>query len=252
MVSRATPTARRSRTDEERIMTAPIVLIANTAGGTGKTTSAHAIAVASVEYGKSVLVVDADPSATLTFLAGIENPRTTVAELLQGSFTIESAVIKSAERFSLIPSASRAFGHEGEWNWLEEARTKFDLVIIDSPTGPSPALRDIASYATMTVIPILDSFLALRGALHVADFLRSAQSPSKIALMPIRCDGIKGEYRSMISDPLTILEPAIRFDNAIVEAETSMRSVLTLAPNSQAASDYREVTYSILESVGLF
>jgi len=58
-----------------------IILIANLAGGVGKTTLAHSIATAASEYGKKTLAIDADPDASLTFLAGIENPRLTLAEV---------------------------------------------------------------------------------------------------------------------------------------------------------------------------
>ena len=54
-----------------------IISIANPAGGTGKTTTARAIATSAVEYGQRTLLVDLDERATLTFLHGIENPRHT-------------------------------------------------------------------------------------------------------------------------------------------------------------------------------
>ena len=72
------------------------IVVANTAGGVGKTTSAHAIAVASVEYGKKVLLIDADPAGTLTFCCGIENPRVTTLEFLSGSFSLDASTVKSS------------------------------------------------------------------------------------------------------------------------------------------------------------
>ncbi len=65
-----------------------VIVIANIAGGVGKTTAAHAIAVASVEYGKKVLLIDADPAAALTFCCGIENPRITTLEFLTEQYSI--------------------------------------------------------------------------------------------------------------------------------------------------------------------
>jgi cellulose biosynthesis protein BcsQ len=233
-------------------VTAPIILIANTAGGTGKTTTAHALSVASAEYGKSVLAIDADPSATLTFLNGIENPRVSVAELLQDSSALQSAMTKCPERFSLIPGASRAFGHNGGWDWITALRSDFDLIVIDTPSGPSPALRDLATFATLTLIPLPNIFLALRGAVHVMDFLASTKSNSTIAILPVQSEGIREELRELLPGNISIIEPAIRSDIAILEAESTSRSVLTSSPQSAAASDYREVTYSILEAVGLF
>jgi cellulose biosynthesis protein BcsQ len=57
-----------------------IVAIANVAGGTSKTTTAHALAVACVEYGKKVLLLDLDVSTSLTFKLGLENERITLTD----------------------------------------------------------------------------------------------------------------------------------------------------------------------------
>ena len=83
------------------------IVVANTAGGVGKTTSAHSIGVASAEYGKKVLLIDADPAGTLTFCCGIENPRVTTLEFLSGSFSLPASTVKSSERFTLMPASSR-------------------------------------------------------------------------------------------------------------------------------------------------
>ena len=40
-----------------------VIAVANIAGGTFKSTTAHSLAVASVEYGKKVLLIDLDPRA---------------------------------------------------------------------------------------------------------------------------------------------------------------------------------------------
>ena len=71
------------------------LVIANSAGGVGKSTSAQCIAVAASEYGKKVLVIDADPSAGLTFACGIENPRVSTKEFLSGQFSLDASTIKS-------------------------------------------------------------------------------------------------------------------------------------------------------------
>jgi len=44
-----------------------IIAIASPAGGVGKTTLAHAIAVAASEFGKKTLLIDLDPGSALTF-----------------------------------------------------------------------------------------------------------------------------------------------------------------------------------------
>lgn len=84
-----------------------LMLITNLAGGVGKTTSALAFAVAATEYGKKVLIIDADPNAALTFINGIENPRVTTKEFLSEEYPLETALIRTGERVSLLSSSSR-------------------------------------------------------------------------------------------------------------------------------------------------
>ena len=49
-----------------------VIAVANLAGGSYKTTTAHSLSVAVVEYGKKVLLIDLDPRAELTFNLGFE------------------------------------------------------------------------------------------------------------------------------------------------------------------------------------
>lgn len=238
-------------------MSAPIILISNLAGGSGKTTTTHSLAAASAEYGKNVLAIDTDPAATLTFRCGIENPRITISELIQKKFGIEPALVRSAERFSLLPSASRAAVADGEnksaaWDWVNEAAEMFDVIAIDTQSGPSLALLEVSRLATLTVIPLEDSFLSLRGALHTMDFLATAENRNPTFFLPVKCEKLNQDLLNQLPSGVDLLELGIRRDTAIVDAEVSTRSVLAAAPQSGAASDYREISYSILEKVGLF
>ena len=150
-----------------------IILIANLAGGVGKTTLAHSIATAASEYGKKTLAIDADPDASLTFLAGIENPRLTLAEVANEPGKNEAAIVKTIDRFSLIPSASRLIELERISDKFKEAIAGYELVIIDSPSGPNRILPQLLSLADRVLAPIDGSMLSIRGALHIRRFIGS-------------------------------------------------------------------------------
>ena len=131
------------------------ILVANLAGGTGKTTVVHSLATAFAEYGKQALAIDADPGAALTFLCGVENPRYSSRELFDGAVSLENAVIKTADRFSLIPSASRLFHTEFKgMEKLENQISQFDVILIDSPTGPSTLTTPLIDFANQIISPI--------------------------------------------------------------------------------------------------
>ena len=88
-------------------MSPKVVTVANTAGGSAKTTLAHALSVASVEYGKKTLLIDCDPKASLTFRVGREGTRLTLADFLSGTSIRSEDLDSHVERFDFISADSR-------------------------------------------------------------------------------------------------------------------------------------------------
>ena len=84
-----------------------VICVANTAGGVGKTTTAHALAASFVDYGKSVLLIDLDPKGDLTFRVGRDCDRSLIADYLAGMPISLDAFEKTAERFTFIATDSR-------------------------------------------------------------------------------------------------------------------------------------------------
>ena len=233
-----------------------VIVIANIAGGVGKTTAAHAIAVASVEYGKKVLLIDADPAASLTFCCGIENPRITTFELLTEQFSLESSIVKSSERFSLIPSSSRLASIDPS-NMVEKNKflkqcEDFDVVIVDTATGPHQLLTFFLEIANLVISPTTTDILAIRGSLHLRDFLHSIGNSMKIqVLLNDLHQSMEKDLLDHIKDDFVIIDPIIRKDSAVPDSQVTGKSVLSVYKDSGVASDYREATYSILEELSL-
>lgn len=225
-----------------------ILLIANLAGGVGKTTLAHSIATAASEYGKKTLAIDADPDASLTFLAGIENPRLTFAELANEPGKNEAAIVKTIDRFSLIPSASRLIEFEGISDKFKEAISGYEFVIIDSPSGPNRILPQLLSLADRVLAPVDGSMLSIRGALHIRRFLGSE---NKLTINLITNKKVSDLGLNQIKSDLEFVETEIRFDEKVHLSQFANRSVLTAYPESDFASDVRELTYSLLEDFSL-
>jgi len=225
-----------------------IILIANLAGGVGKTTLAHSIATAASEYGKKTLAIDADPDASLTFLAGIENPRLTLAEVANEPGKNEAAIVKTIDRFSLIPSASRLIELERISDKFKEAISGYELVIIDSPSGPNRILPQLLSLADRVLAPVDGSMLSIRGALHIRRFIGSE---NKLRINLITNKKVNDFGLNQIKSDLDFVETEIRFDEKVHLAQFANRSVLTTYPDSDFASDVRELTYSLLEDFSL-
>ena len=223
-----------------------IVAIANVAGGTGKTTTAHALAVACAEYGKKVLLLDLDVTTSLTFQLGLENERTTLTDFLQGALINESQIRTVAERFDFIPSDSRISSlHESEIfaKFLETLPKEYDLVLLDTPSTIDQRLVMALDVSDLILIPVSPNLHSIRGAHQVKKI-----APDK------SISGFKVEIRTNADtwdDSLEYLDALIPYSELVNSALTDTSSVITLNNRSEIASAYRELAYSLLEKLEL-
>ena len=229
----------------------PVILIANLAGGVGKTTLTQAIATASAEYGKKTLAIDADPNATLTFLTGIENPRFTLREVMEKSVRIEDCATRTLDRYSLIPSASRLLFADGKVPDFQSE--EFDVVLIDSSSGPSSLLPQLIEIATYVLIPVDGSIISIRGALNLNNFISRGQSQSQVKIMTNNSRNYLNypEVLDQLKKDFQFLESNIPFDSTVNQGQELLQSPLSFATNSDFAAGIRELTYEILDELKL-
>jgi len=81
-----------------------IITVTNQKGGTGKTSITMNLGVALALTGKKILLIDLDPQANLTYSFGINNPKNTIVEVLQGKQTLQTILVKK-EGADIAPSS---------------------------------------------------------------------------------------------------------------------------------------------------
>jgi cellulose biosynthesis protein BcsQ len=209
-------------------MSAPIVAVANFAGGVGKTTLAHALAVASAEYGKKALLIDLDSSGALTFKLGHERTR--------------ENLINCTERFDLRPHSAT----DSLIALLTEIPSKYDLVLLDTPAFLTSELEQTLKLAKLIILPVRESIHSLRGALAV---LKITSAPCKA--LPYFLEN-NSELAKLITNELDLLDGRISIAPEVLAAESKTVSVLTDSKNSEVAQQYRDATYSLLEELAIF
>jgi len=226
-------------------MSASVIAIANTAGGSGKTTLAHALSVAFIEYGKKVLLIDLDPRAFLTFRVGRENSRRSISDFLQGIIKPED-LDSHGERFDFISSDARAgFGYsEIELRSLITSLPKdYDLIVIDTPSDVNAGLVAALKIADLVLIPYSQSVHQHRGIEQIQKLAPDA----KKSLLRIGGEtDLDSEFKQW-----NHLDGGCSRAPEITQAELTAESVLTTAMNSQIAREIRESAYSVLEELGL-
>lgn len=227
-------------------MSPKVVAVANTAGGSAKTTLAHALAVATVEYGKKTLLIDCDPKASLTFRVGREGTRITLADFLSGT-TIRSEDLDShAERFDFIAADSRVgngFTGQDLKNLIEKLPKDYDVVIIDTPSDINASLNSALNVADLVLAPYSNTLHHLRGVTQISKL--SEDSPLKLLSIGVTSKSMK-EFSQWEH-----LDGSCSIAKEIEAAAQTTTSVLTHAKNSTVASQLRECAYSMLEVLGL-
>lgn len=209
-------------------MSTPIVVVSSFAGGVGKTTLTHALAVACAEFGKKALVVDLDSSGALTFKLGHERTR--------------ENVITCSERFDLRPHTAT----DSLATLIVEIPEKYDLLIIDSAPLYTAELEQVLKAAQLVIAPVRESIHSLRGALAV---MKITSAPVK-ALPYFAADN--SELAKLIAAELSLLDGEISIAAEVLAAEPKSISVLTDDKNCNVAQQYRDATYSILEELKIF
>jgi len=209
-------------------MSTPIVVLASFAGGVGKTTLTHAIAVACAEFGKKALVIDLDSSGALTFKLGHERTR--------------ENKINCTERFDLRPHTAT----DSLTTLIAEIPEKYDLVLVDSAPLFTAELEEVLKAAQLVISPVRESIHSLRGALAV---MKITSAPFKA--LPYFAEN-NSELARLIAAELNVIDGEISIAAEVLAAEAKSISVLTDDKNCNVAQQYRDTAYSILEELKIF
>jgi cellulose biosynthesis protein BcsQ len=227
-------------------MSLKVVVVANTAGGSAKTTIAHALTVATVEYGKKTLLIDCDPKASLTFRVGREGTRLSLADFLSGVSIRSEDLDSHSERFDFISADSRVgngFVGQDLRALIEKLPKSYNLVIIDTPSDINSSLKAALDIADLVLVPYSNTLHHLRGVTQISKL--SADTPIKLLTIGEDSKPMK-EFSQW-----ELLDGTCSIATEIEAAAHTTTSVLTHAKNSSVAGQLRECAYSVLEVLGL-
>lgn len=241
-----------------------IITIATIKGGTGKTTTAAALAQAGAAAGHKILAVDIDPQANLSqVLAADPNQpgsyqllhegdiRQLIQHTRQGIDVISGSPDLSVERTT--PASGKRLAAA-----LEPIKAEYDLLIIDTPPSIGELTFNGLMAAEGLLIPLEADPASLQGLYQIADIAHQMQrgNPDLRILGSIltRYDKrprINRQYYKAIAQvgeelgaPLL---QAIRPGIAIREAQALQQSIYEYAPASKPAEDYKKLYQLIIQ-----
>lgn len=233
-----------------------ILTIANQKGGSGKSTTAAALAQAASYRGRRCLALDLDPQGNLSFFLKADATRAGSFELLQG----EPATIQATESGPDVITASwdlqTITSSRGSARRLSAAleplKGLYELIVIDTPPTAGELQYNALMASDNLIIPLAADIVGLQGLYQMADTARQIQrSNNALALTGyiLTRHGSRSTLARQLTD--TIKEratalgipflAAIREAVAIREAQTLQQSLYSYAPRSKPAQDYLEL-----------
>ncbi len=246
-----------------------IVTVANSKGGSSKTTMTVGLAAAFAECGLRVLVVDLDPQGSATRWLGSAEAPTGLVEFSDGGIRVTQLLRRwGAGRTDLIPT-SQSLVADGRRSGFDIGMAiirafarlpdYWDVVLVDTPAG-----TDYLSLAPLVasddvVVPAEARALALVG---VANVVASVERAKRNVNRRLRLVGIVASrvnattHASHVLERLRaeygqlVLDNVVRESIRVAEAPALQVPITAYAPSSGGAADIRAVAQELLVRLG--
>lgn len=240
-----------------------IYTIATQKGGTGKTTTAAALAQAAAYKGKSCLAIDLDPQANLTYCLAADETQPGSYDLLHGAAAsqVTQTTAQSIDVISASPDLQTETSSRGSARRLQKAlallKDQYDVIIIDTPATAGELQYNALQAADRLIIPLeADAFnlQSLRQITEAAAQISDSNPDLQIAgVLLTQYDPrpvINRQLREMLQENAAAqgipFLGTVRKAVAVKEAAALQVSLFDYAPKCKPAADYMNI-YEQLE-----
>lgn len=242
------------------------IAIINHKGGVGKTTSVASLGAALAEMGQRVLIVDLDAQSNLTSSLLPTEPQRNLYHALTERRDLP--VIQIKENLWLSPASldlagvelelASTFGREGILqDLLKEQEQNFDFILLDCPPSLGLISVNAVIVSTEIYVPMMAEALPYKGLEMLTRFLETLQRnlhrPTEISGVIITrylrnknlTKIVEEDIRNTYGDK--VFKTNIRENVSIAEAPLTQSDVLTYAPKSNGAEDYRSLAQEVIQ-----
>lgn len=241
-----------------------IITVASGKGGVGKTNFTLNLGIALGEFGKKVLILDADLGlANIDVLLGAA-PKYNLTHVISGKRKITDIIIKGPNNIDIIPGGSGVFelsqlSDDALNNFLTQLSlidNEYDFLLIDTGAGLSKSVLSFSLAADEVFVITIPEPTSLTDAYGLIKTINRNRYMGKIKLIVNRVTSdeegrITGKKIKIVVDrflencDLDVLG-FIHDDKMVIEAVKKQEPFLIASANSQATADVYNIAAEIL------
>ena len=256
---------------------ARIIAIANQKGGVGKTTTAISLGAGLAASGKKVLLIDADPQASMTVALGYREPdrlEATLSDIIQNVANdlevpegfavihhdnnidlIPADIGLSAVEVSLVNAMSRELILR---SFTESVRDRYDYILIDCMPSLGVLTVNALACADSVLIPVQAAYLPVRG---LQQLIRTISTVQRRLNQRLHIEGILltmvdnrtvynreivQEVNDVYGKSVPVFPVEIPLSIRAAETSAAAKTIYDYDPKGKAASAYTELTKEVM------
>lgn len=246
-------------------MTTKKIAILNHKGGVGKTTTTFNLGKALSLLEQKVLMIDIDPQANLTIIAGQEQPETSIYDAFINDESLP--IVNVSNNLDLVPANLDLSEGESRFisvgiggyfklkNALEKLEDDYDYILIDCP--PSLGILTLnALIASDNVMVIVNpEFLSIKGLTTIINAINGINKDLNLNCSilgyliaqterTVLSKGFEQQVKTVFQDKT--FNTVIRRNVALKEASASKTDIFSYNRTSTGAEDYLELAKEIV------
>lgn len=254
-----------------------VIACCNQKGGVGKTTTCANLGIGLAREGKTVLLVDCDPQASLTISLGYQQPETlpvTLSTVLSRVLDdtplfLKEGIIHHAEGVDLMPASIELSGMEVSLvnamgrekvlkQYLDSIKREYDYVLLDCMPSLGMLTINALAAADSVLIPVQAQYLPAKGLeqlLQTVNKVRRQINPELaidgilLTMVDHRttyANEISALLRDTYSSKLKVFDTDIPHSVRAAEISAEGRSIFAYDPKGKVAKAYQALTEEVL------